>query len=213
MGTNLRVPCIYLHRTRQHGSGLEPGLSVDLSEIGQALSAVSSVAVIVGVVFIVFQLRQNNRLIEASKRQVEANLLQVKSNTALGLVERFTDYSFTRRRKTVREIVRKYGANDWKEFIESSEDFEVRAFCSFYEFAAVLARKSLVELQTLMDTLGYRAIFDWEAVKPVAEFYRKNWKVEYVFTNFEWLAEETRKYLETKERELNTLEPKMSKPS
>ena len=117
------------------------GLSVDLSEVGQALSAVSSVAVIVGVAFIVFQLRQNNRLIEASKRQVEANLLQVKSNTALSLVERFTDDSFTKRRKTVRDIVRKYGANDWREFVETGDDFEVRTFCSFYEFAAVLARR------------------------------------------------------------------------
>ncbi len=97
------------------------------------------------------------------------------------------------------------GASDWKEFVETGDDFEVRTFCSFYEFAAVLARRGLVEFQTLMDALGYRAIFDWEAVRPVAEFYRKSWSKNYVFMNFEWLAEQTRKYLETKERELTGL--------
>lgn len=178
-------------------------MSLDLSGAVEILNVISSVAVIAGVTFVVYQLRQNNKLIEVSNRQVEANLLQVRSNTALSLVERFTDDSFTLRRKTVRDIIKKYSANNWEGFMETSEDFEVRAFCSFYEFAAVLARKGLVDIQTLVDALGYRAVFDWDAVRPAAvEFYRAFWKREYVFRNFQWLAEETRKYLEGKEREM-----------
>ena len=53
-----------------HSSGPKH-LTLDLSGIIQVLSAVSSLAVIAGVVFVVFQLRQNRKLIEASNRQLE----------------------------------------------------------------------------------------------------------------------------------------------
>ncbi len=48
----------------------------ELSGIIQVLNTVSALAVILGVVFVVFQLRRNNELIGISNRQVEANLLQ-----------------------------------------------------------------------------------------------------------------------------------------
>lgn len=40
--------------------------SVDVATVAAVLNGVSAVAVVLGVVFVVFQLQQNNRLIEAS---------------------------------------------------------------------------------------------------------------------------------------------------
>jgi len=138
-------------------------MSVDLSGLVPGLNAVSSIAVIAGVGFVVFQLRQNRKLIEVSNKQVEANLLQAKSDIALGIVgivERFTDDSFTTKRKTMRDIIKKYSANKWEGFEESSDDFDLRAFGSYYDFVAYFAKQGIVELRTLEDVLGHRIVLD-----------------------------------------------------
>jgi len=179
-------------------------MSLDFSGVVQALNAISTIAVIAGVVFVIFQLRQNKRLIEVSNKQVEANLLQAKSDVALGIVERFTDDSFTTKRKTMRDIIKKYNANQWDGFEESDDDFELRAFGSFYEFVAYFAKQGIVELRTLQDVLGHRIVLDWDAFSPAAEHYRnKTIKRRYIFLNWEWLAGEARNYLATKEKELS----------
>jgi hypothetical protein len=179
-------------------------MSVDLSGVVQGLNAVSSIAVIAGVAFVVFQLRQNRKLIEVSNKQVEANLLQAKSDIALGIVERFTDDSFTTKRKTMRDIIKKYSANKWEGFEESSDDFELRAFGSYYDFVAYFAKQGIVELRTLQDVLGHRIVLDWDAFSPAAEHYReKTFKRQYIFLNWEWLAREARNYLALKEKELS----------
>ncbi len=66
-----------------------------------------------------------------------------------------------------------------------------------------MAKRGIVELETLQQMLGYRISFDWEAFAPAAEYYREVWHVKNVFLNFEWVAQETKGYLETRERELS----------
>jgi hypothetical protein len=113
-------------------------LSFDLSSVIQVLNAVSAWAVIAGVIFVVFQLRQNARLIEASNRQletanrqVEASIQQNKLQAMLSTIERFTDESFNMRRKKVREIVKREQENGWKAFSQSEDDFQIRGLSLF----------------------------------------------------------------------------------
>jgi hypothetical protein len=184
-------------------------MSVDLSGLAQGLNAVSSLAVIAGVGFVIFQLRQNKKLIEVSNKQVEANLLQAKSDIALGIVERFTDDSFTTKRKTMRDIIKKYSANKWEGFEESGDDFELRAFGSYYDFVAYFAKQGIVDLHSLQDVLGHRIVFDWDAFSPAVEHYRgEAFKRQYIFLNWEWLAGHTRNYLALKEKELSLPSPR-----
>ncbi len=89
---------------------------LDAAYVVTILNGVSAIAVILGVAFVVLQLRQNSRLIEASNKQVEANFLQARSSILLSLVERLTDDSFAFKRKAVRDIVRKYQPVNWKGF-------------------------------------------------------------------------------------------------
>jgi hypothetical protein len=102
----------------------------------------------------------------------------------------------------VRDIVKKYQPVDWKGFLDSDDDFTVRAFASFYEYAAFMAKRGIVELETLQEMLGHRISFDWEAITPAADYYREAWGLKYLWLNFEWLAQETKVYLEKREREL-----------
>jgi len=176
---------------------------VELADVVQVLNAVSAVAVLFGVVFVVFQLRQNARLIKASNEQVQASFLQNKSSVATSLVERFTDDSFTVRRKTVRDIIKKYRSANWEGFADSAEDFEVRAFGSYYEFTAYLAREGIIDMQLVQRVLGHRITFDWEVFAPVAEYQRKTQGKKYIFANFEWLSKQTEKYVAEIERTMS----------
>ena len=65
-----------------------------LSGLIQVLSALSSVAVILGVVFIVVQLRQNAKMIDLNTKLTEATFRDVKSNISFEILERLTDESF-----------------------------------------------------------------------------------------------------------------------
>jgi hypothetical protein len=58
-------------------------MSVDLSTLINFLSAISSIAVILGAIFVVFQLRQNAKLIQLTIREN-------RSNIALALLEKIT---------------------------------------------------------------------------------------------------------------------------
>ena len=176
---------------------------VELADLVQVLNAISAVAVLLGVVFVVFQLRQNARLIKASNQQVQASILQNKSSVATSVVERFTDDSFTIRRTTVRDIVKKYQDVNWEGFAESAEDFEVRAFGSYYEFTAYLARENIIDIRLIQNVLGHRITYDWEVFAIVAHYYRKNLGKKYVWANFEWLAGESEKYLAEIEKSMS----------
>jgi hypothetical protein len=56
-------------------------LQIDLSTLTNDLGLVSSVAITLGAVFVVFQLRQNNKLIRHSAAQAEATSIQAKLTT------------------------------------------------------------------------------------------------------------------------------------
>jgi hypothetical protein len=43
-------------------------------------------------------------------------------------------------RKSVRDIIRKYQANEWDGFLESDDDYEVRGFIGLYDSTGYLAR-------------------------------------------------------------------------
>ena len=65
---------------------------VDVSFLVSDLSAISSIAVILGAVFVVFQLRQNVRLIKTAN-------FETKANMSFSVLEIVTEESFARRRK------------------------------------------------------------------------------------------------------------------
>ncbi|MDA4111665.1 MAG: DUF4760 domain-containing protein [Thaumarchaeota archaeon] len=183
----------------------------DLSTLIQYLNAVSAIAVITGVTFVVFQLRQNAKLIEASNKQIEtanrqaeASIQQNRQQVILSLVDRFTDESLTLRRKRVREIVKKYAANNWEGFHDSDDDYDVRAFIAHYESTGYLARVKIVDVKTIQEAMGSGVIYDWGGLEPAVKHYREIWKIK-IFENFEWLKDSV--VMEMKE---NGVDPRTS---
>ena len=173
----------------------------DLSALVQDLDVLSATAVIAGVIFVVFQLRQNAKLIEASDRQIETANMQVEAiiqqnrqQVILSTVDRFTDDAFNEKRKRVREIVKKYDANNWKGYLESEDDYEVRGFIAHYESTGYLAKIGIVDVKMMQEAMGV-VIYDWAALEPAVRYYRDTWKRR-AYVNFEWLKDEVKKDLQ-----------------
>ena len=115
---------------------------LSLSGLIQILSALSSVAVILGVIFIVIQLRQNNKLIELNTKLTEVSFRDVKANITFELLEKLTDESFARRRSFMWETIKQYQTSNWENFDDSREDFEIRNFAYMYDFSVKWQKKA-----------------------------------------------------------------------
>lgn len=171
-----------------------------IASLIQVLSAISSIAVILGAIFVVVQLRQNSKLIDLNAKLTEATFRQVKSDISFELLEKMTDDSFARRRSHMYQTAKKYQALNWEGFDDSLDDFEVRNFAYMYDLFGQLARDGLIDIITLTRTFKYLVILDWQAFEPIAKHIQKRYgfKRNEIFQNFEWLANQTNRILREK---------------
>jgi hypothetical protein len=156
---------------------------VSVSDVITWLAAVSSLAVIVGVGFVVLQLRQNARLLEATLRQQ-------RSDVTLSILERITDESFPRRRAEMHRVLKRFVETNWKDAFETPEDFEVRNFAHIYDLIGVMAKHGFIDLDLLADVLQGLVIRDWEVFAPHVRKMRSEFGFYAAYSNFEWLAGE-----------------------
>jgi len=178
---------------RRDGPSYRLHLAVDFSQVALSLSAVSSVAVVAGAVFVVFQLRQNAKLINATIQETKAGI-------AFSMVERIIDDSFVRRRKNVYDAVKKYGEKNWEGFIGTMDDFEARNYAYMFELFGQLVKDGIVDLTTVMNALKYIVVYDWKTMEPMIKYLNGRYSLKSnPWANFEWLANETEKYLKLQE--------------
>lgn len=168
----------------------------DLTTFIQFLSAASTIAVILGVPFILLQLRQNALILQTSNRQVEVMIHQTRSQVFLSIAQRLSDREYVFRRKLVRDLVTQYAAKDWEGFLDSNDAFEIRAFAATYEASATMARIGMIDEGTLQRALGYWVVSDWRAIEPAVRQLERSWGVP-AYPNFRWLAESSEAYLKS----------------
>jgi len=179
---------------------------VDLSFLVSDLSAISSIAVILGAVFVIFQLRQNARLIKTAN-------FETKANMSFSVLEIITEESFARRRKNMHDAIKKYSQINWEGFDDSLEDFEARNFGYIYELIGELVREGIIDFTIAIHSLRYLLVFDWQRFEPLVKHLMERYKVPVnPYENFEWLAQETRKYLENQGR-IDTGHPEIPAPA
>ncbi len=135
---------------------------VDVSFLVSDLSAISSLAVILGAVFVVFQLRQNARLIKTAN-------FETKANMSFSVLEIITEESFARRRKNMHDAIKKYSQVNWEGFDDSLEDFEARNFGYIYELIGELVREGIIDFTIAIHSLRYLLVFDWQRFEPLTK--------------------------------------------
>src|SRR6059036_1232783 len=164
---------------------------VDLGFIVADLSAISSIAVILGAVFVIFQLRQNARLIKTAN-------FETKANMSFSVLEIITEESFARRRKNMHDAIKKYDQINWEGFDDSLEDYEARNFGYIYELIGELVKEGIIDFTIAIHSLRYLLVFDWLRFEPLVKHLMERYKVPVnPYENFEWLAQETRNFLQS----------------
>src|SRR5438093_8702949 len=164
---------------------------VDLSFLVSDLSAISSLAMILGAVFVVFQLRQNARLIRTAN-------FETKANISFSVLEKITEESFARRRKSMHDAVKKYSQINWEGFDDSLEDYEARNFGYIYELIGELVKEGIIDLTIAVHSLRYLLVFDWQTFEPLVKHLMERYRVLVnPYENFEWQAQETREVLQS----------------
>ena len=164
-----------------------------MSEIEPVLRAIGAIAVIVGTILVVLQLRVNAK--------------HARSRNAFDLTAKVIDPSFPRRRHLLYEVAERHADGDWTGFDHSLEDFEVRNFANIYEQLGLLARKGVVDLEDVLDALSAQPMADWITFQPIrTHIMQESGKAfpalagnqpgqEAIYwPNFAWLADESRKW-------------------
>jgi hypothetical protein len=173
-------------------------MGLDLSEITFILSAISSAAVVAGAFFIVFQLRQNAKLIEAT-------LAQNRNDAAFNILDRLTQEGTARRRKQLHDISQLRSRSGWEGYFESLEDFEIRSFAYQYELIGQFVQEGIVDLSLVTHMMSYGIVTDWLAFRPIAEYLNVRFEAQTSpWIHFQWLAEKCRQHLDSQEHEAET---------
>ena len=162
-----------------------------MSEIESILRIIGALAVIVGTILVVLQLRVNAR--------------NVRSRNAFDLIARVIDPSFPHRRHLLYEVSARHAGGDWTGFDRSPEDFEVRNFANIYEQLGLLARKGVIDIRDLLDALSAQPFADWNTFEPIRTHIMEEAGKAFpllqgnqpgldaiFWPNFRWLAEQSR---------------------
>ena len=93
------------------------------------------------------------------------------------------------------------------DFDDSLDDFEARNFAYIYELIGQLTRDKIVDLRTIRNALQYLVVIDWDIFSPLSKHLMERYNLSAnPWANFEWLAEETRKHMQMREKSASQVE-------
>ncbi len=172
-------------------------LQIDLGTISVDASVLSSIAIILGAVFVVYQIRQDEKMIQASIRQANASAEQARltmqqfvqnSNLAtMDIVMRMYEFADSMEVQSSYLTVLKAGVSSFEDFEKLPEQKQLAFFQigSLFESLGYLVEKGFVKPEIIDDMFATRLA--WEKLKPFVSGMRKKYAAEDYFFFFERL--------------------------
>lgn len=149
---------------------------MDIGNITSDLSLLSSLAIILGALFVIVQLRQNNRLIEAATEQAKAAAVQAKLTNEqmkqdndlanMDMIMRLYEFANTAEVQSAWLTVLNSKINSFQDFLKLPKQDQV----SFYQIGAlfeslgVLVERGIVKSDIIDDM--FLTELAWESMKP-----------------------------------------------
>jgi len=177
------------------------------SFVSEDVSLFSSLAVILGVLFVAFQIRENGKLIKASEKQAEAAAIQAKLTTEqmkqnneianMDMIMRLYEFANTAEVQSAWLTVLSSNIHTFEDFGKLPQPDKV----SFYQIAAlfeslgVLAERNIVKLEVIEDM--FLTELAWTTMKPFVEGMRKQFGEDQNYIFFESLYERLLKFTRT----------------
>jgi hypothetical protein len=153
-----------------HQAALQIG--ADIASILPDIQLLSSIAVILGAIFVIFQLRQNNRLISASAEQARAAVAQAKvSNDQLkqenelanmDMIMRLYEFANGAEFQTSWVTVLTTKIDSFQEFLKLPRNDQIAFYqvAALFESLGVLVERGLVDLEIVEDMFAAQLAYD-----------------------------------------------------
>ena len=174
------------------------GLSrMDFGSISYDLSFLSSVAIIIGVLFVIVQLRQNSQLIRAATEQAQAATIQAKLTTDqmkqnhelanMDLIMRLYEFANSAEFQAAWLTVLNSKINSYEDFLGLQKSDQVAFFQigALFESLGVLVERGIVKVEIIEDM--FLTHLAWEAMKPFVAGMRERYGEEENYIAFERL--------------------------
>lgn len=172
-------------------------------------SLLSSIAIILGAVFVVFQLRDDRKMIQASVQQADSareqarlTTEQLKQNYELATVDLITtiyDFANSFQFQTSWMTLLKSRFSTPEDFEKMPENVQVAYLqvASLFESLGLLVERNYVKPELIDDMFATQLA--WEALSPFINYMRKKYSSEDYYAFFEKLHERLSGDLDTQE--------------
>jgi len=151
-------------------------LDLSFGALESDVTFVSSIAIILGAVFVVFELRDNKRMLEAMNEQAKAATIQARASSDqmrltneiadMDMIMRLYEFANTKEFQTSWLTVLNSNIQSYAEFEKMPRDEQVAFYqvASLFESLGVLADRKIVTLATVEDMFLTETA--WEVMRP-----------------------------------------------
>lgn len=158
------------------GPRLSPQLAISFGDVDSTISFLSSMAIIIGALFVVFEIRDNQKMIKAATDQASAAAVQAKAsaeqtrqNTEIAdmdIIMRLYEFANTREVQSSWLTVINSNLRSYEEFQKLPKEDQVSYYqmASLFESIGVLLDRGIITLQTVDDM--FLPQMAWQKMKP-----------------------------------------------
>ena len=162
-------------------------LHISFESVSADATLLASVAIILGTVFVVLEMRDNKRLVEASFRQANTAALQLKQNYELSTVDLIAKlYDFANSMEVQKSwlTVLSSDIRSYEQFEKLPEEKQLafHQIASLFEFVGLLVEKGFVKPELVDDM--FATTLAWQRLGPFVKGMREKYTAEdfYVWT-------------------------------
>ncbi|HYC11639.1 MAG TPA: DUF4760 domain-containing protein [Nitrososphaerales archaeon] len=160
---------------------LDIALQVSFESVSADATLLASVAIILGTVFVIIEMRDNKRMVEASLRQANTAALQLKQNYEISTVDLITKiYDFANSLEVQRSwfIVLNAKIASYEDFERLPEEKQLafHQIASLFESVGLLVDKGYVK-EDLVDDM-FATGLAWQALEPFVKGMREKFASE-----------------------------------
>jgi len=176
---------------------------MDLAGISYDVSLISSIAIILGTIFVIVQIRQTNRMISVAGQQAEAAAIQAKLTTEqlkqdhelanMDLIMRLYEFANTAEVQASWLTVVNAHLSTYDDFLELSKAEQVAFYQigALFESLGVLVQRGIVRADVIEDM--FLPQLAWESMKPFVAGVRQRFGEEENYVAFQKLYEQIAK--------------------
>ncbi len=151
-------------------------LAVSFDAVNSAIAFLSSMAIILGALFVVFEIRDNKKMIQAATDQAKAAAIQAESSAEqtkqnieianMDIIMRLYEFANTREVQTAWLAVLNSSIKSFDDFRKLSNEEQVSWYqvASLFESVGVLLDRGVITLRTVDDMFLPQTA--WEKMKP-----------------------------------------------